>query len=135
MATTYANGRIPDSALVRLQYASSHRLRADAADAWNRVNADFKARTAGRGLHASDGTPGINLDLTDSYRPYDVQERIFLQRYDHTRRSGLTVGNGGIKYWKGRTWYKRPGFAVAATPGTVPLARSDRWAVDAIGCP
>lgn len=113
------NGKIATGTLVNLEYARGQQLRADAADAWNRVNRDFKKRT------------GVNIDLTDSYRPYAVQVTLLKRNYDHKWRAGLTVRNGGIKYWDGRIWYKKPGYAVASTPGQ----SNHGWgiAVDAAG--
>lgn len=51
--------------------------------------------------------------LVDSYRPYDVQERIFLQRFTTTNN-----GSSVRRFWRGQWWYLRPGFALAAVPGT-----------------
>ncbi len=48
----------------------------------------------------------------DSYRPYYVQERIFLQRFTTNPVSSTR------RTWQGETWYLRPGMALAAVPGT-----------------
>lgn len=48
----------------------------------------------------------------NAYRPYFIQERIFLQRY-------TTIPNGDRpRTWQGKKWYKKPGVAAAAVPGT-----------------
>lgn len=51
--------------------------------------------------------------LYDSYRPYDVQERVFRQRYTTTYIAGTDT-----RVWLNQTWYRRPGYAPAAAPGT-----------------
>lgn len=55
----YQNGRIPKEALEEIGQGS-HRLRAEAAQAWKQMRADAAAA-------------GITLSLTDSYRTYDQQ--------------------------------------------------------------
>lgn len=49
----------------------------------------------------------------DSFRPYSTQERIFRERYTTTELRGRPT-----KRWQGKTWWQRPGTAVAAVPGT-----------------
>jgi hypothetical protein len=103
---TYANGRLP--ATVLRDISTPHQLRADAAASFERLRARGK-------------TDGLNLGTSQpdhSYRPYADQVTILEQNYDHTPRAGLTVANGGIKYYAGKTWYRKPGCATAATPGT-----------------
>lgn len=61
------------------------------------------------------GTPLRPTSANDGYRPYSVQERVFLQRY---RRQ--TTGNGpfgDVRYWQGARWVRFTG-ASAAIPGT-----------------
>jgi hypothetical protein len=73
-----------------------------AARGWRALTA--AAKKAGHVLKQS--APGC------SYRPYAVQERIFRERY-------TTVNNGTPgRMWNGRYWYKKPGVAAAAVPGT-----------------
>lgn len=48
----------------------------------------------------------------DAYRPYKVQERIFLERY-----KTIWLPFVDKKVWQGKTWYKWSG-ATAAAPGT-----------------
>jgi zinc D-Ala-D-Ala carboxypeptidase len=77
----YGNGRIPPTALQPIDASGSHRLWAPAAAAFTALEADA-ARA------------GIRIGVTDSYRPYEVQERL-------AREKGL-YAKGGL----------------AATPGT-----------------
>lgn len=80
-------------------------MRIDAANALDRLAVPFEKKFK-KPLKGAYG-----------YRSYEVQERIFLERYDHTPRRGNTYANGGIKRWKGQTWHKKPGVSVAAQPG------------------
>ena len=57
----YANGMIPLDVLCPVSFAPGHRLRCDAADALDLMNAAFRAAL------------GTNLTLTDSYRTLDGQ--------------------------------------------------------------
>ncbi|MCG7284950.1 M15 family metallopeptidase [Cellulomonas sp. ACRRI] len=56
---------------------------------------------------------GWVLTLTDAYRDYATQERIFRQRYTTTYLPGRP-----FKVWQGRRWYLKAGYAAAAVPGT-----------------
>lgn len=99
------NGRLPAAILVStpgLAGGPTVRLVAPAARAWRALTA--AAQKAGYTLKATSAV--------DSYRPYDVQERIFRQRFT-TTPTGRTS-----RYWQGRTWYLKPGYALAAVPGT-----------------
>lgn len=60
---------------------------------------------------------GLELRLTDGYRPYETQVRLFTERYTP---SYLPLRNtlSGSKVWNGRRWWKRVGVATAAVPGT-----------------
>lgn len=51
--------------------------------------------------------------FADSYRPFKVQRRIFLQRYTTT-----PLANRPSKVWKGERYFQRPKTAEAAVPGT-----------------
>lgn len=53
------------------------------------------------------------LTLTDAYRDYATQERIFRERYTTTYLPGRPR-----KFWLGRWWYLKQGYATAAVPGT-----------------
>lgn len=69
-----------------------------------------------RALCAAAKTAGHILKPSgryDSYRPYDVQERIFRERFrTYNTDSGVT------RQWLGHTWWLVPGMALAAVPGT-----------------
>ena len=91
------NGRLDVAALVAVPGGL---LRADAADAWIRVRA----------------ATGLDLRPTswaDTYRPYYVQERIFRERYTTAYVTGIDP-----RRWLGQTWWRLPGTASAAVPGT-----------------
>lgn len=102
----YANGKFPKSATVALTTAPGQRLEPTAARQW-----DALARSV-------QNTHGWLPVLTDSYRPYDVQERIFRDRYrqgNHRGKAGFTTD---VRYWGGQPWTRRSGTAAAAVPGT-----------------
>jgi D-alanyl-D-alanine carboxypeptidase len=96
-----SNGRLPASSLARCHTTPPQRLSAGGAAAWDNLNNEYHRRH------------GSWLRLTDSYRPYTVQERIFRDRYTTTVLPGRP-----FKTWQGRRWYQKPGTAMAATPGT-----------------
>ena len=98
----YANGQFPTSATVALATAPGQRLEATAARQW-----DALARSV-------QSTYGWLPYLTDSYRPYAVQERIFRERYRVQSGSGPY---GDVRYWQGQRWVRVTG-AAAAVPGT-----------------
>jgi len=79
-----------------------HYLRADAADAWERVRAAFGKRAL----------------LTDSWRSYEVQEQIFRDRYRQGNHSGEPGFTTDVRTWNGVKWTRRQGTAAAAVPGT-----------------
>jgi D-alanyl-D-alanine carboxypeptidase len=98
------NGKLPDAILMSVPGQADGptvRLVKPAARAW--LALCDAARSDGHTLKA--------VSATDSFRPYTVQRRIFLERY-------TTTDNGTRpKVWKNRKWYLRPGNAVAAVPG------------------
>lgn len=99
------NGQLNPSLLIDtpVPYATwTCRLVPPAARAWRALTS--AALSAGHTLKPSGPS--------DSYRPYEVQERIFLQRFT-TQRVSRTK-----RTWRGKTWYLRPGYALAAVPGT-----------------
>jgi hypothetical protein len=53
-----------------------------------------------------------------AHRTLARQIYLLERNYDHTPRAGLTDNNGGIRYWNGRTWYRKPGHSTVAEPGT-----------------
>lgn len=99
------SGRL-DEAL--LKEVPGGRLRADAADAWWRVLVAFKKRTRVSLLPTSPA---------DTYRIYAIQERIFLDRY---QRAWVQYAPGRVdqRFWNGVPYYRKPGRAAAAVPGT-----------------
>ena len=101
-----SNGKLPDSALVDTPGQAGGytvRLVAPAARAWRALCA--AALAAGHTLKPSG--------LYDSYRPYTVQEKVFLARFSTTN-----TGTGITRTWQGKTWWLKPGVALAAVPGT-----------------
>lgn len=80
-----------------LATAPGQYLRADAAASFDRVNA------------------GRRWTLTDSERPVPKQIEIFEDRYPSLVSLGVPDRRGP---WKGRYWWRRPGVAAAAVPGT-----------------
>ena len=56
---------------------------------------------------------GITLKLTDAYRVFEIQDRIFRERYTTTPM--YTVD---IRWYQGKRWYRKPNQAAAAIPGT-----------------
>lgn len=102
---SYSNGQIPTGVLTALVTAPGQRLEATAARQW-----DALARSV---LNLYGWMPL----LTDSYRPYAVQERIFRERYT-TTYTEYAKGKVDRRVWQGKSWYRRPGTAAAAVPGT-----------------
>src|SRR6185312_1861075 len=63
---------------------------------------------------------GVTLTITsvaDAYRVYAVQEAIFTDRY-RTTYTEYAPGKVDKRYWNGQYWFRRPGTAAAAIPGT-----------------
>lgn len=99
------NGALPASSLVAL--STPGRLLAPAAASFERLRKDAK----------TTGTEHVD----EAYRDLAAQERLFTTNYTTDKSqaaSGVTVANGGIKVWDGKTWYRKPGKATAAKPGT-----------------
>jgi hypothetical protein len=99
------NGRL-DGVLVDvpgLAGGPTVRLVAPAARAWRALTA--AALQAGHTLKASGPH--------DSYRPFETQERIFLDRYTTDPLPGRPT-----RQFRGKTFFQRPGTAKAAVPGT-----------------
>lgn len=89
--------------LVSLSTAPGQQLDAPAAASWDRVAREVLRRY------------GWLPELTDSVRPYDVQVRIFLERYE--QRAAGVGPYGDVRWWKGRRYVRVRG-AAAAPPGT-----------------
>lgn len=104
-----SNGNIPDSQLVKLSTVG--RLTKPAAKSYERM------RIVALKVYKVDLRP---TGEWDAYRERAVQEKVFFERYTTTNLNprNNTWGNGGIKTYNGKTYYKRPNVAVAATPGT-----------------
>lgn len=98
------NGRLDESLLERVPGGQMEML---AARSWNRV----RAEAIGHG-HLLMPTSSV-----DTYRPYSVQERIFRQRYQTTYIQ-FAPGRVDRRIWNGTAYYRRPGTAAAAVPGT-----------------
>lgn len=62
-------------------------------------------------LHAA--SKGITDRTTGRYRTYEQQVNLFLSRY-----RTYDTGSGSTKWWQGTKYWKLPGVAMAATPGT-----------------
>ncbi|GEM_PF-3401871 len=95
------NGLLDVSTLTPLPAQPHLRLRAAVAAAWVELVAAVLA------------TYGWVVALTDAYRDYATQERLFRQRYTTTYLPGRPS-----KVWLGRRWYLKAGYAAAAVPGT-----------------
>lgn len=98
---TVVNGQIGSWGLASI--GSGQALRPDAATAWLAVVAEMLTRY------------GITLRLTDSYRPYAVQVRIFNERYDPAFTGNGPFGD--VRWWDGVRYVRMCG-ASAAVPGT-----------------
>ena len=66
----YPNGQLPQSALCPLDGTSGHKLRADAASAFNTMTAAYR------------GATGSALCVTDSYRTYAAQVDVYARKPD-----------------------------------------------------
>jgi LAS superfamily LD-carboxypeptidase LdcB len=96
------NGKLPDGVLKPLKGFPTGRLHRMAATAFNAMQlAAFFDKIELR-----------PVSPTDTYRPFEVQDRIFYQRY--------TDQNNGAKVTRqhaGKTWYLLPGKAPCSSPG------------------
>lgn len=113
---TYANGLIPDSVLVALSTVG--RMPAEAAASYER-------------MRAAALRDGVNLRPTssaDAHRTRAQQERVFFERYvPHN------TGTGDRRVYNGRSYWRRPGVASAAVPGTSNHGNEDPAALDLTG--
>lgn len=103
----YANGKIPYSAMTALS-TGGYLLAAAAAafETWR-----IQAARAGYDLRPTSAS--------DTFRPYDVQERIFRDRYRAGNLRGRPGFTSDVRYWPGHGyWTRRTGTAAAAVPGT-----------------
>lgn len=98
---TFPNGQIPTNAMKQLS-VGGYLLPAAANN--------FELWRA----HATrDGYTLTVTSAADAFRTYDIQERIFEDRYTATYLTGRPS-----KVWNGRRYYLKPGQATAAVPGT-----------------
>jgi len=86
---------------IQLQSNPGYYLIKDAAYAWDRAIAAF----------------GKQVLITGAWRSYETQERIFRERYQTTYIQ-YEPGKVDARPWLGRLWYRKPGEAAAAIPGT-----------------
>jgi len=93
--------QVDKSQCIELQSNPGYYLIKDAAYAWDRAVAAF----------------GKRVLITGAWRSYETQERIFLDRYQ-TAYIQYAPGKVDARPWMGRTWYRKPGEAAAAIPGT-----------------
>ena len=70
------------------------------------------AAGAMRAMVAAATGDGVTLSATGTWRSYDQQKAMFLDRYSTTNTGGKT------KVWEGRTYWQKPNVAMAAAPGT-----------------
>ena len=94
--------QIKSTDAVPLPSNPGHKLRADAANAWERANA----------------AAGLTPELTDSFRPVEVQERIFRERYVAGNHAGKPGFTNDVRTWNGVKYTRKAGTAAAAVPGT-----------------
>lgn len=100
------NGRLPISSLAEVPGTPGAYLTTDAAASWGRVRA---------GVQAASGWTPAPTSAADCYRSYEIQERIFRQRY--TAQSSGSGPFGDVRFWNGVRYVRTSG-AAAAVPGT-----------------
>ncbi|WP_217614953.1 D-alanyl-D-alanine carboxypeptidase family protein, partial [Cellulomonas sp. GbtcB1] len=81
---SYANGKIPSSALCELDFAPGQELRCDAAEALEQLNVAFTQAF------------GIPLAITDSYRSYGQQVACRAQKGNLCATPGTSNHGGGV---------------------------------------
>lgn len=72
-----------------------------------------KAARAWTALRAAAKQDNVILAHVGDYRTYEEQVALFVSRYSLT-----PTGSGESRVWNGKTWYKKPGVATVAVPGT-----------------
>lgn len=72
-----------------------------------------KAARAWTAMRVAAKKDGVILDHVGDYRTYDQQVALFVSRYSTTPTS-----TGEVKVWNGRRYWRKPGVASAAVPGT-----------------
>lgn len=99
------NGRIPVALLTKVKSQPSLRLRSGAAASFERVRAEVKSKY------------GWSPYLNDAYRSISRQGDFIRKYYQRSYRPGMTISNGGLRYYQGVAWYRKPNMPSAATPG------------------
>lgn len=74
------------------------------------------AARAFNAMYAHAKRMGVTLTMTDGYRDYDTQVRLFTSRYQLSYNPITCTTQS--KVWGGRRWWKRRGVATAAAPGS-----------------
>ena len=105
MATKLMNGQIPDVLLAAL--VTPGRARNKAAKSFNDM----------RIAAAKDGIVLKTTNSLQTYRTDNDQVKLFLERYQ-TKYCQYAPGKVDAKLWRGQVWYRKPGMASAAKPGT-----------------
>lgn len=82
--TGYANGNIPRASLCPLSYTSGEVLRADAAASFNRLTEAYRAAR------------GIPICVTDAYRDYATQVRLYRERPGFAAVPGTSQHGWGV---------------------------------------
>lgn len=107
MATTYANGQIPSTALVAISGKAGARLLSGPAASWERGCDEVERRF---GWRPEPSGP------SDAYRELAVQIVTFLDRYVAAKTGGGFYGD--VRWWNGVRYVRKKGKAAAAVPGT-----------------
>jgi hypothetical protein len=102
------NGQIPDALLYPAQGTAGARLRLGPAEAWKVLRSEVNRRFG--------WTPTLT-SAADAYRSLAIQTTIFLQRYQRTRIA-YAPGRYDMRAWNGVAYWRKPGYAAAAVPGT-----------------
>lgn len=103
-----SNGQIDPAYLAPAAGTPGARLRRGAANSWATLRATVYARY---------GWWPTLTSAADAYRTYEIQRSIFLQRYQ-TTRIAYSPGRYDMRAWNGRPYWRKPGYAAAAVPGT-----------------
>jgi hypothetical protein len=82
--TGFDNGRLPLDALCPVRYTTAHRLRADAAEGFNKMAVEYAA------------TFGVPICVTDSYRSFDAQVAVAAEKPDLAAHPGRSNHGWGI---------------------------------------
>jgi hypothetical protein len=80
----YPNGRLPESALCPLWGTSGQRLRADAANGFNKMSKAYAAQF---------GSP---ICVTDSYRTYSQQQQLYAEKPGYAAKPGTSNHGWGL---------------------------------------